>query len=448
MRALRTCLFWLALFVAIAWAIAMIVERRLVPREQAIAAGLFGALFTILGVAWLLQIVTRLRALTLVRRGLGGEEPVDGEMYAACGPIEAVGLDPLVTPITRTPAVAYNYRIATLRDRRVWEGVALGPSRIQCGVYSVRILALPQLDIPYELCTEPDAKRNAEAWLHETTFSGERGRFFGATKLPDPIYSDENGAVRWDIGDGRAASLGAAMLHERVIRPGDEVCAIGRYSGARGGLALDPRARRHSIVLRKGKPESSASAVFGSIGNIVKATIALGIVAVGLAALQTFVPLHLVEIAQPAMRPSWLEVRIDDLLEVSFRGELERAGLMSRASVRPDHGLALGAAQGRVRSAKGEASVASAETRRVEDTLDILLFDERGSAVAAFKISSRGELLRARILGEEIDFRAVPVATYAFDASEGTEIGGRVSWYAPDVPSARVRFRAPLPGAE
>ncbi|HEU5162675.1 MAG TPA: hypothetical protein VFV54_06000, partial [Thermoanaerobaculia bacterium] len=75
------------------------------------------------------------------------------------------------------------------------------------------------------------------------------------------------------------------------------------------------------------------------------------------------------------------------------------------------------------------------------DSFDVLLYDARGRAAAAIKISQRGGLLRARILGEEIDFRNIPLATYDFRPSGDGAIAGRVSWYAKDAPSARVRFR-------
>ncbi|HSN69585.1 MAG TPA: hypothetical protein VLV48_10085 [Thermoanaerobaculia bacterium] len=442
MRALRTCLFWLVAYAAVAWGLSRVFERRLLPREPALAAGAFAGFVAILGILWLLEIVTKLRSIAAVRRGLQGEEPVDGERYAACGPIEPAGIEPLVTPFTHTPAVAYTCRLVTLGDRRAWEGIALAPARIQCGAYPIRILALPEIAVDEELCTGEEASKNAQAWAEETVFSGERSTLFRRAKLPESVLRNENGAVEWNSGEGKPASFRGAMLHERVIKPGDEVCAIGVYSSARGGLVVDPTARGYSITLRKGKPASAGTALFGSIGNVVKAAIAFGLVAVAIAGLQTFVPLGAVEIERPDLRPSWLEVGIDDFLEASVRTELNRAGLTPAISSDPGQGLPLGAARGRVRRGETEVDVVTASVSAAGDSVDVLLFDVRGRTAAAVKISPRGGLLRARILGEEIDFRRVPLATYDFRPGGEGAIAGRLSWYAKDAPSARVRFRA------
>jgi hypothetical protein len=448
-RALRTCLVWLALFGALAWGFAFVIERRMVDRQPAFFAGLFGALMVMLALGWLVEIFTkRLRSLTSVRRGINGEEPVDGEMYAACGPIEFAGLDTMVSPITRTPAVAYTYRIGTWPDRRAWQGIGLAPSRIQCGNYPVRILALPHIELDETLCTGEDAKRNAEAWVKQTSFSGEPGRMFGDIRLPDTVLADGNGAVQWNVGQGNPDSLGKAMLHERVVGPGDVVCAIGRYSTARGGLVVDSGARGWSVVLRKEKPQNVAAAIFGSFGNVVKAAIALGIAAAGLLALQTFVPLGLVEIERPDFRPSWLEVQVDDLIQAKLRGRIVQAGFFPEIEMQPGRALAVGEAHGRVKSAKGEAEIVHAELRQVEDTFDVIFYDAEAKAVGAVKISKRGELLRALVLGEEVDFRNVPLATYEFgDRRDEYAIPGRVSWYGKNVPSMHVRFRAGWPAS-
>lgn len=443
-RALGTCLVWLALYGAIALGFGFVIERRMNVLEPAIFGGLFGALMVVLALGWLLEIFTKkLRSLTSVRRGINGEEPLDGELYAACGPIEFAGLDAMVSPFTKTPAVAYTCRAGTWPQRRAWQGIALAPSRIQCGTHTVRLLALPHLALDEELCAGDEAKRNAARWLQQTTFSGEPGRMFGDIRLPDTVLRDENGAVQWNVGQGNPESLGKVMLHERVVKPGDVVCAIGRYSTARGGLVVDPNARGYSIELRTAKPLTVSAALLGSVGNVVKAAIALAIAAAGLIALHTYVPLGLIEIERDGFRPSWVEVQVDDLIQAHVRGRIQQAGFFPDIEMQPGRALPVGEARGWVKSANGEAEIRRAELRRVEDTYDVLFYDAEGSLVGAIKISKRGELLRALVLGDEVDFRNVPVAAYEFgDKRDTYAIPGRVSWYAKDVPSMHVRFRA------
>jgi hypothetical protein len=123
-----------------------------------------------------------------------------------------------------------------------------------------------------------------------------------------------------------------------------------------------------------------------------------------------------------------------------------RAGFFPEIEMDPGRALTVGDAHGRVKSARGEAEIVHAELRQVEDTFDVIFYDAQAKVVGAVKISKRGELLRALVLGEEVDFRNVPVATYEFgDRSDPYAIPGRVSWYAKDAPSMRVRFRAGLP---
>jgi hypothetical protein len=447
-RALRSCFIWLAIYAPLAWGFAFLLERRMIPRSPALFGGLLAALLVVIALGTFGSIVIRLRSLGGPSRGINGEDPIDGEKYAAWGPIEYSGLDTMVSPITQKPAVMYAYRIRAA-DGRSWQGARLAPCRIRCGDHSIRILALPLLDFDAEW-SRGDANRYPERWIETTSFTGEVGaRLVGDLRLPDSVLKDESGAIEWNVGDGNVPNLGKATFYEQVVAPAEVVCAIGRYSAARGGLVVDPGARGSSIVLRKKKPESAAAAIFGSIGSAVKGAIPLAITAAGLLALHTFVPLGFVEIERPDFRPSWLEVRADDLIEAKVRGKAAQAGFMPQLEMEPGRGLAVGEARGWVKSARGEATIARAELRPVDETIDVLLFDPQGKLAGAIKISKRGELLRALVLGEEVDFRNVPVATYEFgDRRDTFAIPGRVSWYAKDVPSIRVRFRAGWPAQQ
>ncbi|MGZ8866761.1 MAG: hypothetical protein ACXW2P_00350 [Thermoanaerobaculia bacterium] len=127
MKAVRGCLLWLALYLIVSLALAVIVERRLGERGVAIAAGLLAGAMVTTALSHFFHLGRAVRDLMLIRRTQAGAEPVDGERFAAIGPI---------TPEHADAAI---------------------PASIRCGVQSLRIVAEPELKI-----TAHSAKPGAE----------------------------------------------------------------------------------------------------------------------------------------------------------------------------------------------------------------------------------------------------------------------------------------------
>jgi hypothetical protein len=355
------CLAPLALFGALAWGVSWLVERRIEEQGAAIAAGVIAAGFLLVALGAFIEIARRARELLLFRHGLSEHEPVDGERYAAIGPIDVTGRS-LISPITRKPAVAYSYEISV--GNRQWEGLALTSSRVQVGMHSVRLLALPAFEFPKIRQEGRDAERNAAAFFEETEFEELEGTTVRQKlEAANAVYRDTDGVVRRDLGSGKPANLQGAVMFEQVVEPGEEVCAIGTWSAAHGGLVVDPRALRNSIRLRKGRPAGAAGFVFSSAGKLVKATIATGVVAIALLVLFTLIPLDAVEARRPDFAPSWMEVRIEALIDRELHPRIAAAG-MAVVSARTESALEVGRATGRIWSAEAKRWLSRARPQR------------------------------------------------------------------------------------
>jgi hypothetical protein len=292
----------LAIYVLLAGAVAFAVERRIGRHGPVVFGCAIAGFIAWLGVTHLANCGRKAGELWLIRKGMSGDEPRDGQRFAAIGPISPLGGARIVSPLTRTPAVAYSYLIAAPFGRgQKWDGAALIPSSIRCGVHSIRLLALPVLDVQKNLPSGEAVVRHAEEYVRDSEFPKE--------------ISKDDGTVRQDRGpSGKPQSLKHSMFAEQVVKPGDVVCAIGEYSAARAGLL--------SVRLEKGEPRSM---IFGRVralgGSLMNGLVTIALVVAVLTALYASVPLN-------AKRPSWLEARLEDLLDERVRQPIGRADLL------------------------------------------------------------------------------------------------------------------------
>jgi hypothetical protein len=114
-------------------------------------------------------------------------------------------------------------------------------STVATSAGGVRLLGFPMLDEFPQTRGGAGARIRAEKYAAATTF--ERAQGLGALKLFsefDDALADEDGMVRKDfrMSDG-PIPFEHRTLGERVVRVGQEVCAVGRYDAAK--RALVPR---------------------------------------------------------------------------------------------------------------------------------------------------------------------------------------------------------------
>ena len=177
--------------------------------------------------------------------------PVDGELVAITGTIEALG-EPLIAPFSGQTCLAYDYDIqhrkqsepGLVMDRN---GLALAPCAIRAGVRLITLLAFPGLESFPKTATD---EARAQRFVASTTFE-ETGVVDSLLRIGEVarIIDAQGGAVRkdwqltsYDVANEREAngSWSNPYFTERILRPGEKVTIIGRYSASRNALLPEP----------------------------------------------------------------------------------------------------------------------------------------------------------------------------------------------------------------
>lgn len=250
----KGCLFWLLLYAVLAALYYAAFRGRFTPPADRIGA-LVGALGMLSGIGAVYDFVrTRNQArenrrlLDMARKA---EAPVDGQHTAVLGTL--VGLGPLLlSPFGRVRCVAYSYGISHRTGGRSigvagqkvddFGGYAMAPAGLRTPIGDFRLLGFPVLEGFDTRLTKPGHFTNAGSWLAETAFEDMTG-LRAVTAGSGEVLPDDEGAVRRDwrlAGEDFALVPRRHKLAEAVVRNDEEVCAIGVYSAAAGGLVPDP----------------------------------------------------------------------------------------------------------------------------------------------------------------------------------------------------------------
>ena len=244
----RGCAIILIIFAAIFAAYLWFFTRYFEWPGNLIAAG-FGALFGGIGVSSVGQVAWAWRDLRAFARAGRREPPADRQLIAAAGPIRPLGA-PLTSPFGGGPCVAYEYEVFSQERggrRRTSSrtvdlaGFAMTAASVDTPHGGVRLLGFPILDQFPQDHPGPDARGRAERYAAATAFDRARGlgvlRMFSAF---DDALADADGVVRKDFRLAKGdIPYDRRLLGERVVRVGQQVCAVGRYDAAK--RALVPR---------------------------------------------------------------------------------------------------------------------------------------------------------------------------------------------------------------
>jgi hypothetical protein len=216
--------------------------------------------------------------------GFGGEQFEDDATVTVVGHIRAIG-SPLRAPFSGKPAILYSYDIDHIShssdstsEVKDYSGFALAPCAIDSPHGSVRILGFPMMEgFPKTSYDDETGRKNAAAYLAATELKDMQG-FHPGTIIQEikELLTDDDGQVRkdWKMTDDR--DLSDKQLREQVVAPGDQVCAIGRWSAARHGL-IPPAGS--VIRLLQGDPQKIVSGLWRkTIGNLIGALIVGAIV--------------------------------------------------------------------------------------------------------------------------------------------------------------------------
>jgi hypothetical protein len=196
----------------------------------------------------------------ILARCLAGAPPQDGKRFAVAGRLTALAA-PLVAPLSGAPCVLCRYRVGG--DDRPSEalppgfaGVALAPSVVASErAGEVRLLGFPCLEgFPEAVFAGEAACDRAAGHVARTAFEdlgkAKPEKILGG----DPwLAADAKGAVRrdWRIA-GRLAVEPRDRLAETAVAEGAEVCAIGLFHAAEGGVAPDPSPVGRRLRLLRG----------------------------------------------------------------------------------------------------------------------------------------------------------------------------------------------------
>ena len=220
---------------------------------------------------------------TDMRPGAGALE--DGKLVTIAGRIRATG-PTLLAPFSQRACVLYQYDVSRPwtageskrgdHDRKAFSGFALTPSVIEAPNLSVRLLGFPELDgFDSQIRDGSIDLGNARAFIEATTFEDMQGfaalgKVWGAVK---ERIADDDGTVRkdWRMID-KAYDISDSTLTEQIVAPGDQVCAIGVYSSAKGGMVSDLSKGLNKLI--KGDARTSASSLRTSgIGQLIGGTL-------------------------------------------------------------------------------------------------------------------------------------------------------------------------------
>jgi hypothetical protein len=217
--------------------------------------------------------------------GFSGEELEDGATITVAGRTRALS-QPLVAPFSGQPAVLYSYEVEHISSRgndtssvKDYSGFALAPTAIDSSRGSVLLFGFPMLEGFAKTYLDTEAARqNAAAYIASTQFTDMEGFHPGAIyhEVKD-LLTDDDGVVRkdWKMTDDR--DLSDKTLQEQIVAPGEQVCAIGRWSASKRGLV--PGGTNGVIQLLRGDPQKVTRGLWGKcVRNVIGGLIVGGLV--------------------------------------------------------------------------------------------------------------------------------------------------------------------------
>ena len=211
----------------------------------------------------------------------------DGERLVAWGTLEAAG--PLLeAPFSGEECVGYHYTI-THRNPQMKgtqtdaHGFALAPCAITGPLGSLKVLAACNAELFHEVSASQlptdEAYDRADRFLKATDFGAPSG-LLGDVARKEIIKGP--GDFRHDVlaGDG-PKDLRASDLSEKILRPGDEVHAVGVFVESARGIAPDPDDIMRPFHLTPGGEAAlQRTGRNKRIGAVVCAGLSLAVVAV------------------------------------------------------------------------------------------------------------------------------------------------------------------------
>ncbi len=271
------------------------------PPQEAIAGSLvcgFGSLMIVGGIQGAFKAWRGASGMgedsftTDMRPGAGA--PEDGKLITVVGRIRATG-PALRAPFSQRACLLYQYEVSRSStgnsgdNPKAFAGFALTPSVIDGSNRSIKLLGFPELEgFDSETLDGEMELANARAYIAATPFEDMQGfaalgKVWGAVK---ERIADDDGSVRkdWQMVD-KSYDISDSTLTEEIIVSGEQVCATGVYSAAKGGIVSDLSKALNKLV--KGDAQQSAALLRSEglgqgIASLVGGTV-FGLVLIGAA---------------------------------------------------------------------------------------------------------------------------------------------------------------------
>ena len=250
----RTCLIALVGWIAAGVAFYVHLKSAGVPPRPAIPGAIGASFCVVIAVNYVIAVFEVVRERALLAGAASGAPPADGKWAAVHGPIRSGQL--LRAPISGFECVAYEYRISReeraprggTREVTCFEGNALAASSITTPHGTIRLLAVPRLDLPMTRIHVDDALENAIAFIQATSFETAATPKEERTTA-EQESTDDDGVFRKDKSHG-VIDLHKCLFDERFIQQGEPVCAFGRYSQARRAIVPHPNYAERARLMR------------------------------------------------------------------------------------------------------------------------------------------------------------------------------------------------------
>lgn len=435
----KSCLRWTLVYLLLGALFSWLVYQRVPQTKLALMCGFGAAILVWFSVGYIAGIGARRAEARMMETAMRGERPNDGEKIAVVGTI-ASSFDTLEAPMSKRRCVAYEYRAIpeTSDDVSVIDGFTLVPLSIDGPRGSIRLLAVPELDFPFEVFSRIEQYDNFREYIARTQFEQNLGINLKReiTRMKN-VFADDDGRIHYDVQRTPDVDVSKMQLKEKILAPGEHVVAIGRYSAAKNALVPDADAILYPVKITKG--ELKAVKQRGRGKDVLEMFLGCGcLVPVLIAAILGLANLSLDAIEQqyPKKDPSWTEVRVERWIRHDVRPLL--------SSQQPEYAITLpeNAARGKLTANGKTVQLTRSSAKRDDDVFEVNLLTDGNEGVVA-RIRRDHTIQSLRILGgAELNVADAELETFAFDEER---VNGRITALSPgDGPKLHAMFRARL----
>ncbi len=433
----KSCLRWTLVYLLLGALFSWLVYQRVPQTKLALMCGFGAAILVWFCIGYIAGIGARRAEARMMETAVRGERPNDGDKIAVVGTI-ASSFETLEAPTSKRRCVAYEYKAIpnTSEEMAAIDGFTLVPLSIDGPRGSIRLLAAPELDFPFEVMTRLEQYDNFREYIARTQFE----EFSGINIKRDlarlkNVLADDDGRIRYDNRRTQDADVSKMLMQEKILAPGEHVVAIGRYSAAKNALVPDADAILYPVKITKGELKTvkqrgrgkDVFEMFLGCGCLLPVLIAA---ILGLANLS----LDAIEQQYPKKDPSWTEVRVERWLRHDVRPTLGTTQ-NEYAIVLPEE-----AARGKLTANGKTVQLTRASAKRDGDVIEVQLLSDGNEGVVA-RIRRDRTIESLRVDGDGA-FNVVDaeMETFAFDDER---VNGRiVALSSGDGPKLRAMFRA------